>query len=263
MIALGYVAMFGVGLVLGLMGGGGAILTMPILVFLFGLSPLDATTYSLCIVATTTLFGVWRYHRQKLVDYRTGIKFLIPSVLGTQLARRIVLPLIPNTAAEFAKFTVSKDQIIMVSFALVMLAASVSMIRPQQVSVGATESARGSNLKIAGLGLAVGFIAGFVGAGGGFLIIPSLVVLAGMPMASAVPTSIFIIATNSTSAFVSDLIAAVKIDWFFLAVTTCIGAIGLEFGMKLAKRIPPAGLKVAFGWFVLIVGCFTLVTQVI
>lgn len=263
MMILGYFAMSLVGLVLGLIGGGGAILTMPILVYLFGISPALATSYSLFIVGCSSIIGVWRYHIQRLVDYRTAIIFVVPSFVGTYLARRVLLPAIPDVVIQFGSYAVSKDQIIMMVFALVMLGASLSMIRPQPLSLSSPGAERGTYPKLVLLGLGVGFVAGFVGAGGGFLIIPALVVFGRLKMTIAVATSLFIIATNSLVAFGGDLLGQVPIAWPFLAVLTGVASLGLTIGVKLSGAVSPAKLKLGFGWFVLIMGAAILARQIL
>jgi hypothetical protein len=249
-----------VGLVLGLIGGGGAILTMPILVYLLGVSPALATSYSLFIVGSSSIIGVWRYHIQRLVDYRTAIIFVLPSLLGTYLARRVLLPAIPDIVMQWGSYVVSKDQLIMTVFAVVMLGASLSMIRPQPYAT--TAQTPGSYPKLLGLGLGVGFIAGFVGAGGGFLIIPALVVFGRLKMNTAVATSLFIIATNSLVAFTGDLLAHVPIAWSLLALMTAVSSVGLILGVKLSSAVSPAKLKLGFGWFVLVMGAGILYKQI-
>ena len=257
----GYVAMLFVGGALGLIGGGGAILTVPIMVYLFGQSPILATSYSLFIVGVSSIFGVWRYHQKALVEYATAVNFALPSFLGTYLARRVLLPNIPEIVFQLGDVQVDKSQFVMMVFALVMLGASISMIRGRKVDSPSSQKASRNYLLLALLGLAVGFVAGFVGAGGGFLIIPALVVFGGMPMASAVGTSLLIIAANSLFGFSGDLLAATIIDWGFLVTVTIISLFGILAGTYAAGFVPASKLKSGFGWFVLLMGSYILVTQ--
>jgi hypothetical protein len=258
---VGLAAMGIVGLVLGLIGGGGAILTMPILVYLFAIPPSLATSYSLFVVGVVSVLGVWRYHLQRLVEYRTAVLFVTPSFVGTYIARQLLLPSIPEVVIDSQIFRVSKDQLIMAVFSLVMVAASTSMIKPRKNVVADLDAKEVKIGKLVLLGLFVGFIAGFVGAGGGFLIIPALVVWGQLPMSRAVATSLFIIAANSLVAFVGDLLGPMNVDWFFLARLTAIAAVGLMAGVKLSRKISPATLKVAFGWLVLVMGSWILAKQ--
>jgi uncharacterized membrane protein YfcA len=260
MTLIAYFTMLIVGLVLGLIGGGGAILTMPILVYLFAVPPVLATSYSLFIVGCASIFGVWRYHLQGLVDYKTAIVFILPSFVGTYLARQILLPSIPSAVAHFGTFTLGKDQLILIVFAIVMAAAAVPMLKPQGLR-SKTNSSGISVLLLLALGFAVGFVAGFVGAGGGFLIIPALVIVGGLPMNVAVATSLFIISANSLVGFAGDLLSKVAIDWMFLTTVTGASAVGLFAGVKASRFIPPGVLKVGFGWFVLAMGTWILAHQ--
>ena len=259
--ALGFIAMLFVGGSLGLIGGGGAILTVPIMVYLFKIPPVLATSYSLFVVGLSSLFGVVRYHQERLVDYRTAVIFSLPSFLGTYLARRVFMPWIPATILKFGDFSLSKERLVMVVFACVMVGASRSMIRGSKKShVG---DAHDQSWKLSGLGLVVGFVAGFVGAGGGFLIIPALVVISGLPMQTAVGTSLLIIAANSLVGFSGDFIAAVSLDWLFLLKATGMALIGIFLGSYAARYIPSSKLKPAFGWFVLISGIYIMARQIV
>jgi uncharacterized membrane protein YfcA len=257
---IGYIAMLFVGGTLGLIGGGGAILTVPIMVYLFKTPAVLATSYSLFVVGIASLFGVWRYHQKKMVDYPTAINFALPSFLGTYLARRVLMPKLPAVIFQIGENSFSKDQLVMTVFALVMVGASVSMIRGGKDSEGSAEVVQNRWL-LGMLGLGVGFVAGFVGAGGGFLIIPALVVLAGMPMTKAVGTSLLIISANSLFGFGGDLLAANEMAWSFLAITTGIALVGIFLGSYAARFVPASKLKPAFGWFVLLMGSYVLFTQ--
>jgi len=261
MAFVGLAAMGVVGLVLGLIGGGGAILTMPILVYLFSVPPTLATSYSLFVVGLVSVLGVWRYHLKGLVDYQTAMLFVVPSFIGTYAARHVLLPKIPPVIFDLNIFVLSKDQLIMAVFALVMLAASTSMIRPSTSITADADSGSLRLSKLLALGLLVGFIAGFVGAGGGFLILPALVVWGRLPMTRAVATSLFIIASNSLVAFGGDLLGPIKVDWLFLARLTAVAAVGLLAGVKVSRLVSPATLKTAFGWLVLVMGGWILTKQ--
>lgn len=260
----GYLAMLAVGASLGLIGGGGAILTVPIMVYLFNTPAILATSYSLFVVGASSLFGVWRYHQEKLVDYPTAVAFALPSFIGTYVARRLLMPLLPEVILQLDFFIFKKDQLVMVVFALVMLGASVAMIRsPKTSEVPVKRAPMRPQLLLPGLGFVVGFVAGFVGAGGGFLIIPALVVFAQVPMAMAVGTSLLIIAANSLVGFGGDVLAGNVMDWRFLIVTTFIALVGIFAGSYAARFVPASKLKPAFGWFVLVMGIYIMSRQVI
>lgn len=260
MEVIGYIAMLFVGATLGIIGGGGAILTVPIMVYLFNTSAVLATSYSLFIVGVSSLFGVWRYHQNRLVDYRTAIYFALPSFVGTYLARRELMPRIPTVIFQIGDGSFSKDQLVMTVFAFVMIAASVSMIRKGKATESSTSGDR-NTLLLSLLGLAVGFVAGFVGAGGGFLIIPALVVMVRMPMAMAVGTSLLIISANSLFGFAGDFLAAAQMNWSFLASTTGLALVGIFVGSYAARFVSASKLKPGFGWFVFLMGAYILFQQ--
>ena len=203
---LGYFASIFMGLSLGLIGGGGSILTVPILVYLFGTNPITATAYSLFIVGTTALVGGLSYLKKKEVDLKTGFLFAVPSFVGVYLTRAYVVPALPDPVFQLGTLVFSKALLIMLVFAVLMVAASVSMIRQKKATDKKTELSKTARILLIGLeGFVVGGVTGFVGAGGGFLIIPALVILVGMPMKMAVGTSLFIIATKSLIGFTGDL----------------------------------------------------------
>ncbi len=254
---LGYLGALMVGLVLGLIGGGGSILTVPVLVYLFALNPIVATGYSLFVVGTSALVGAIRNMKKKLVDFKTAFIFATPAFISVYITRRFVLPAIPDTLFVLNGFTFTKEIAIMVFFAIVMLAASITMIihkRPEP-ETGATVSYNYPLIILQGIFL--GFVTGAVGAGGGFLIIPALVLLAKLPMKKAVATSLLIIAINSLIGFTGD-IAALNIDWLFLLTFTAISIVGIFLGIKLNTFIDGKKLKKGFGWFVLLMGIYII-----
>lgn len=254
---LGYVGALLVGLVLGLIGGGGSILTVPIMVYLIGLNPIVATAYSLFVVGVTSIFGAFQNYKKGLVDIKTAIIFAIPAFIVVYLTRRYVVPMIPDVVFSVGNFEVTNNIFIMVFFAIVMLLASFSMIRDKKTIASHTED---QNIKynyplIAFEGTVIGVFAGIVGAGGGFLIIPTLVLLAKLPMKKAIGTSLFVIAVNSLFGFLGDL-SNIKIDWIFLLTFTVISIIGILLGMYLSKFISGKKLKKGFGYFTLIMAFY-------
>lgn len=260
METLGFIASFVMGITLGLMGGGGSILTVPIMVYLFGLSPALATGYSLFVVGFTALIGSAMYIRSGEIDFKTGLIFAIPSVLGVNISRGLILPAIPQTLASFGGFTLTQDILIMVTFAALMMTASYSMIKKKSAQKPREMQPLRRRALIAFEGLIVGLIAGFVGAGGGFLIIPALVLLAGLSMRVAVGTSLMIIAAQSLFGFAGDLARGISVDWPLLAKVATIAVIGIIMGSAVANKIKEQQLKTTFGWFVLIMG-FAILTE--
>lgn len=258
---LGYIASFAMGITLGLMGGGGSILTVPIMVYLFGLKPVAATGHSLFVVGVTALIGSIMYIRRKDIDFKVGFSFALPSVIGVSLSRSLIIPKIPDIIVGPQGFTLSKEALIMVAFAALMISASYSMIKKRSGQKSPTSRLSLSWTLIAFKGLIVGMIAGFVGAGGGFLIIPALVLLTGLPMRVAVGTSLLIIAFQSLLGFANDLIQDADIQWTLLGTVTSIAAAGIVLGSAIAHKMKEQSLKAAFGWFVLVMGAFILIEQ--
>jgi uncharacterized membrane protein YfcA len=260
---LGYVAAIFIGLMLGVMGGGGSILTVPALVYLLGVSPVLSTAYSLFIVGSTALVGAAGYWRRGLVALPTALRFLGPSLAAVFLTRRVLLPAVPARLFALGSLVVTKDLLVLLGFAVLMVVAAVAMIRPGSATGAATAGAPAGNGRVLGMGAAVGLLTGLVGAGGGFLIIPALVLGARLPMAQAVGTSLAIIALNSLLGFAGDLSAGRVIDWPFLLGFLAFALAGIGLGGWLARFIPGARLRPAFGWFTLAMGSFILVKELI
>tara|TARA_B110001454_G_C12723306_1_gene436440 strand:- start:46391 stop:47191 length:801 start_codon:yes stop_codon:yes gene_type:complete len=259
---IGYIASIFMGLSLGMIGGGGSILTVPILVYLFGTNPITATAYSLFIVGSTALVGGISYLKKGEVDLKTGFIFAVPSFIGVYLTRAYVVPALPDPVFSLGSFVFSKPLLIMLVFAILMVAASLSMIKTKKAEASKAElSPTAKFLLIGAEGFIVGGVTGFVGAGGGFLIIPALVILVGMPMKIAVGTSLFIIAAKSLIGFTGDLQHHAQIEWSLLTTLTAIAVFGLFIGMYLTKKVSEKGLKKGFGYFVLLMGAFILFDQ--
>ena len=257
----GFAATILAGATMGLIGGGGSILTVPILVYLLEIPPVMATGYSLFVVGLSALVGSVNYFKLGLVNLKAGTIFAIPAFVGVFLARKYLVPALPVEIFNLGNLVVGRDLIVMGVFATVMILASVSMIR------GGSESEQEGELQfnypmIALEGLIVGAVTGFVGAGGGFLIIPALVVLAKLPMKQAVGTSLMIIAVKSLFGFLGDL-GNQSIDWGFLALFCLLSIIGIYLGTYLSRFVSSAKLKPGFGWFVLIMGLFILAKETI
>ncbi|WP_250631006.1 sulfite exporter TauE/SafE family protein [Rhodoflexus caldus] len=261
---IGYLASILIGISLGLIGGGGSILTVPVLVYLFAVDAVTATAYSLFIVGLTSAVGSFDYFRKGLVNIRTAIVFGIPSIVAVFLTRAYIVPAIPKEIFSIGEFTVTKSLLLMVLFAVLMIAASYSMIKKDNKPAATeTNGEQQFNYPLILIeGLVVGALTGLVGAGGGFLIIPALVVLSKLPMKEAVGTSLVIIAAKSLIGFFGESSETV-IHWGFLALVSAFAIGGIFVGTALSKRIDGAKLKPAFGWFVLVMGIYIIIKETV
>ena len=328
---LGFAAAILVGLTLGLIGGGGSILSVPVFVYIFGIEPVLATAYSLFVVGISSSIGAFSYMKRGLLNYKTALVFVVPSfgavlitrrfllpaipgelftlgqmdvttdllfmlflvlvMLGLSLltlnltyrgntkhfrifllvtpaalmvfvVRQFILPLIPHNLFMIGGFTMTRGIGIMLLFSMVMIAASVSMIRGRNENSGAHDAhgLLSRSPVIVLLGMLVGTVTGLVGAGGGFLIIPSLVIIAGLPMKTAVGTSLMIIAVNSLMGFLGD-IRNESIDWIFLLAFTALAIIGIFVGTYVSRFVDGSKLKKGFGWFTLGMGIYILLKE--
>lgn len=260
---LGYFGAICIGVVVGLVGGGGSILAVPILTYLFYLNPVTATAYSLFIVGTSALFGAIKNMQKGLVDFRTGITFAIPAFIAVYITRKYIVPAIPEHIVTIGEFIVTKNIGIMIFFAFIMLLASVSMIKNRKEnSVENPEKPKFNYPLILLEGAVVGVLTGIVGAGGGFLIIPALVLMAKLPMKKAVATSLMIIAIKSLIGFIGD-VENLIIDWTFLLSFTALSIIGIFIGIYLSNFIEGKKLKKGFGYFVLIMAVYILFKELL
>lgn len=261
----GYIAAIFIGIVLGMMGGGGSILTVPVLVYLLHLDPITATTYSLFIVGVTSLTGGARAYIKKQVDFKAVSEFGIPSIFSIFITRHFILPAIPEELFSIGNIDITRDTMLMIVFALLMLTASAFMIfnGDEEKEQQPTPQERSNKiLSLSFWGLAIGVITGFLGAGGGFLIIPALILILKLPMKTAIGTSLVIISINSIFGFLFSL-KQTPLDWKILLLFTGLAIVGIYFGSRFAEKIPGKTLKKWFGWFVVIMGVYIIVKELI
>jgi len=262
-VIIGFAAAILIGISLGLIGGGGSILTVPVLVYILGVNPVLATAYSLFVVGSTSLVGAATYMRKGLVNYKTALVFAVPSFIAVFLTRKFLVPALPDPLFTVGEAIITKNIGIMVFFALIMLAASYSMITAKKcVDCNEDDPVVFNFPMIALEGSVVGVITGIVGAGGGFLIIPALVLLAKLPMKMAVGTSLLIIAAKSLIGFLGDL-STQTIDWQMLLIFTGLSIVGIFIGSALSKKINEKVLKTGFGWFVLVMGIYIITKELL
>jgi uncharacterized membrane protein YfcA len=257
----GFVGALVIGTVLGLTGGGGSILTVPVLVYLLSVSPVTATAYSLFIVGSTALVGTIRNAQKGMIEYKVGIVFAIPSFISVFLTRKLIVPSIPEVVLNLDSFIITKDLLVMIFFAVIMLAASISMLRERNEAV-LNKDVHFNYPLIIIEGLVIGLLTGLVGAGGGFLIIPALVLFANLPIKKAVATSLMIIAIKSLIGFLGD-IGNIDIAWDFLLTFAGLSMIGIILGIYLNNFIDGKKLKKGFGWFVLATAIYILLKELI
>lgn len=258
MLTLGYVLAVVMGATLGLIGAGGSILTVPILVYLMGVPPLLATGYSLLLVGSAALVGSISYWRQGLVEWRVVLMFVVPSMASVLLTRLWIVPAIPDPV-----FGVSKAIVLMLFFACLMMVAALFMLKSSsEMETKALPLSLGRLAKMTLGSAGVGFLSGMVGAGGGFLIIPSLMALFGLPIKKAIGASLTIIAINSLVGFAGDVSAGIALDWGFLSRFLSLTLLGMALGMVASRRIQAASLKKGLGVFTLLIGFFVLMQSI-
>ncbi|MFI7484165.1 sulfite exporter TauE/SafE family protein [Kocuria sp. M1R5S2] len=236
-----------IGLSLGLLGGGGSILTVPILTYVAGLDPKEAIAASLFVVGVTSAVSAVNHASHRRVKWRTGLVFGAAGMAGA-FAGGLAGGHIPGT-------------VLMIAFALMMVATSLAMIRGRRNGTAEAHDGELPVLKVVAEGLVVGLVTGLVGAGGGFLVVPALALLGGLSMPVAVGTSLVVIAMKSFAGLAGYL-TTVSLDWALVGGVTLAAIAGSMAGARLAGRIPEAALRQGFGVFVLAMGVFVLVQEV-
>ena len=264
MVIIGYFLSSIMGIVLGSIGAGGSILILPILVYFVGINPTLATSYSLIIVGLTALIGSFNYIKNKQINFSIALMFAIPSLITVYLTRRYFLPILPDNTSLF-NIIITKDHFIMILFSVLMILAAFFMIRTKSTksNINISKSTFLNNVIIVIEGIAVGFFTGIIGAGGGFLIIPALVLLTGLDMKTAVGSSLFIIFIKSLFGFIGDYQSGITIDVYILLGIMSFTTIGIFIGIGISKKMKSYILKKCFGWFTLFIGFLIIIKEVI
>lgn len=257
---LGYIAAFCVGLILGLLGGGGSILAIPILIYLFSVDIVEATAYSLFIVGVTSMIGSIQRYRASMIDLQAGLIFGLPAILSKFLARKYVLGLIPEVIFESGTIVFSKRLFILGLFSLLVILAATAMIGTWSKPTDRWYDGKGSQIWLGSLGAAIGLITGISGLGGGFIIVPTLLFFTKIPIKKAIGTALFIISISSLIGFTGDL-SHTQVEWPLLLSITGIAVLGIFAGNRYSNRLSNLQLKKVFGWFVLIMGVAILVKE--
>lgn len=252
---LGYLSALLIGMVLGLIGGGGSILAVPVLAYLFQVNEKVATAYSLFIVGVSALVGGLKQHKKGLVDWRTAMVFGVPAIIGITLIRHFVIPALPEILFTVGHFEFTRRMVMFGLFSVLMIPAAFSMLQERKETEN-TQLVSYNYPLIIIEGLLIGAITGMIGAGGGFLIIPALVLLARVEIKVAVATSLIIIAMNALSGFFLGDALTMTINWQFLLSFTAISLVGIFIGSFLGNFIDGKKLKKGFGYFIFVMAIF-------
>lgn len=259
-ILIGFIGAMLIGLTMGLLGGGGSILAVPIFVYLFGLDEITATAYSLFVVGVSSIAGTYSYFERKLIDFKTVLFFGLPATISVFANRYYLLPNIPEVLYDGGPI-ITKGIIIMILFGILMLASSLSMLLKKSYQTKSSHNDKGHNfLKVIFTGIGVGFVTSMVGAGGGFLIVPAIVSLMKLPIKQAIGTSLSIIMMNSLIGFTGD-VNHIAIDWLFIIKFSGLSIVGIFIGSYFSRKISGKKLKKTFGWFVLLMGTWILIKE--
>lgn len=255
---LGYFFSILIGISLGLVGSGGSILCIPILVYLFKIPPESATSYSLFIVGVSSFFGTFKNFKTGNIKLKTALLFAIPSVISLLLVRKILLPKMPEILFYTPYFEFTKNRLIMFILAILMLLSSYSMIKTKEIICLKEKS---NYVLIITIGILIGLLTGFLGAGGGFLIVPALLYFACLNMKEAVGTSLFVILINSAIGFTGDFANGVNLNYTILFLISIIASFGMFLGFYLSKKINGEKLKPAFGWFLFVFSFYIILKE--
>lgn len=262
MIIAGYLAALLIGVLLGMIGGGGSILTIPLLVYIFRLPPAEATGYSLFIVGVSCLAGAYKYFRLGQIRISTAVYFGIPSIVTILLVRKYILPAIPEVIYRADHWLLTRSQFLMVVFGIVMIISALRMLQKGTAEEFPLTESLHPVIKIIWRGIEVGLLTGLLGAGGGFIILPVLILSFKIPMREAVGTSLLVIAMNTLFGFAGDVLHGQQYNWSFLLSITLLSVAGTFAGRKFSEYFSPKQLKSYFGGLVLGMGILIILLEI-
>jgi uncharacterized protein len=260
----GYIAATLIGVSLGVLGSGGSILTVPIMVYFLNINPIDATGYSLFVVGVTSAAGGITYIQKKLVHFKTALIFAVPSIISVFLTRKYLLTAVPEVLFSTASFTLTQDLLILILFAMLMVIVAIQMIsKAEYKEPDATEFQQANYAWLIFIGFISGILTGILGVGGGFIIIPALVLFAKVPIRMSVGTSLLIIAFNCLSGFIEEVLEKHSVmNYSFLFLFSVVSLIGIFIGFRISLKLRSEQLKKLFGWFILFMGIAIFVKEV-
>jgi uncharacterized membrane protein YfcA len=249
--SIGFFGAFLTGIVIGLFGGGGSILVVPIFVYLFKLNPVLATSYSMFVVGSSAAIGTLINIKKKLIEYKTAVVFTLPALVSVSLTRRFLIPNIPDTLLSFESFDITKEMGLMLFFSSIIMLSSILMMKKPSTKTVTKSSTKKNYSLLIFIGLEVGVLTGLVGAGGGFIIVPALVLFARLTIKQAVATSLIIITFNSLIGFSTDL-SFLKMEWSFLLLFTSLSITGIFAGIYISGYTRESTLKTNFARFMIV-----------
>ena len=262
---IGYTSAIIVGLLVALVGAGGSILTVPILVYLLGVAPVAATGYSLLIIGITSFASTFGYVFRKLINYKIVLSFGIPSIIAVYSTRKYLLPIIPDEIFEYHNFLITKDTGLMFLLGILIMTSAFSMISVKksykpEIAKPTVPTFQYSRMILIE-GLIIGILTGLVGTGGGFMIIPALVILCKLPMKEAVGSALMIAACKSSIGFLGEIGNNPNIDYQMIGIFTALAMIGIVIGSFISNKVSGYRLRSSFGYFLLIIAFFILIRE--
>ena len=256
MLWLGLAVTFGAGIALGLLGGGGSVLVVPVLVYLFGVPPIEATAYSLVVVGATSLAGTYLYWTRHPLPLRAVILFGVPSVAAAYMVRAALVPQIPPEIAV-GRISVARDTLIMLAFAGLTVFAGVAMLRPRRRTQRSMSGAAWAPI----VGGITGALTAFVGAGGGFLVFPALTLVLHVPVERAVAASLALVAAQSIAGAIGAFSSLPAFNFGIVLPLTATMLLGMAWGVAAGAYVSPERVRQSFGWLLLTVAVAISIQQ--